>query len=303
MNKFRSMQIFVAVADARQLTRAAKTLHLSKSAVSHALTNLEEFLDLQLIKRDNRSWQLTDAGSIYYRQCKKILADVETMEDQTRQNRQTLSGLIRIATPDTFGSYTLTPVIAKFMELHPDISVDMKLTERNIDIIEERVDLAFKTGEVNESRLSVQIIGEAAVSIHASPDYIEKYGTPTSHTDLKNHKCIRYTRSPTWTLKKEGRTYEFVPPPYIMTDSGENMREFCIRGQGLAIMPTSLAEFAVKRGRLTRVLTDYEFKPMSVKAIMVRDNRAPTRVSKLLEFIVSELQTRDKDIAQFINAS
>ena len=300
MNKLRSMEIFVAVTEAGQLTQAAKGLSLSKSAVSHALTNLEEFLDIRLINRDDRTWRLTDAGSIYYRQCKNILADVEAMEDRTRENRQTLSGLIRIAAPDTFGSYTLTPVLAKFMELYPDIMIDMKLTESDIDILEERVDLAFRTGDVSDSRSTVQVIGEAEVAIHASPHYIEKYGAPKSHTELKNHKCIRYTRSPTWTLKKDGRTYEFVPPQHIMTDSGENMREFCIRGQGLAIMPTSLAEFAVRKGRLKHVLTDYTFRPMSVKAITVRDSRAPSRVSKLLDFILSELQTRDRDIAQFI---
>lgn len=300
MDRLRRMEIFSAIVEAGQLTQAAKTLNLSKSAVSHALTNLEEYLDLKLIKRDKRSWQLTDAGSTYYGRCKKILADVEIMEDQVRQDSRSLSGLIRVAAPDTFGSYTLTPVLSKFMNMHPDIVIEVKLTERYIDIIEERVDLAFRTGDVKESRLSVQVIGEAGVSIFASPEYIEKYGAPQTHSDLKKHKCITYTRSPTWRLEKDGRTYEFMPAPHVLTDNGENMREFCIRGQGLASMPSTLAEFAVNKGRLQRVLTDYNCGTMSVKAIMIRDNRAPARVSKLLDFILAELQSRPRDISQFV---
>ena len=302
MDKLRRMEIFTAVVEAGQLTQAAKTLNISKSAVSHALTDLEKYLNLQLIKRSNRTWQLTDVGSTYYAQCKKILLDVEAMEDLAQQDSQTLSGLIRISAPDTFGSYTLTPIIAKFMDMHPDIIVDINLTERFVDIIEERVDLAFRTGNGsdNKNQFSVQVIGSAAMAIHASPDYLEKYGYPDSHRDLKNHRCIRYTRSPMWFFNHDGRTYEFMPPPYVMTDSGENVREFCIRGQGLAFMPSSLAEFAVKKGRLKRVLTHYQFGTMSIKAIMVRDSRAPVRVGKLLDFIVSELQSREGDVAKFI---
>lgn len=302
MDKLRRMEIFTAIVEAGQLTQAANTLNISKSAVSHALTDLEKYLDIPLIKRNNRTWQLTDVGSTYYAQCKKILLDVQAMEDISQQDNPTLSGLIRISAPDTFGSYTLTPIIAKFMDMHPNIIVDINLTERYVDIIEERVHLAFRTGNGsdNKSQFSVQVIGKAAMAVYASPKYLEKNGYPENHRQLKNHKCIRYTRSPMWKFNHDGRAYEFTPQPYIMTDSGENLREFCIRGQGLAYMPSSLADFAAKKGRLKRVLTHYQFSRMSIKAIMVRDNRAPTRVGKLLEYIVSELQSREHDVAEFV---
>lgn len=196
MDRFRRMQIFVAVVEAGQLTRAAEVLHLSKSAVSHALTDLEKYLGLQLLARTNRSWQLTDAGVSYYTQSKKILADVEMMEDKARHESQTLSGLIRLSAPDTFGSYTLSPVISKFMDMHPDIVIELNLTERFVDLIEERVDLAFRTGRTKYSGMEVHKIGEAKAMIVSSPVYLEKYGVPTSHLQLKSHKCIRYTRSP-----------------------------------------------------------------------------------------------------------
>ena len=294
------MGIFVAVVEAGQLTRAAEDLGLSKSAVSHALKDLETYLDLQLLNRNARSWRLTDAGSIYYKKCKNILADVELMEDMTRGDRHNLSGLIRISAPDTFGSYTLTPVLSKFMDLHPNIVIELNLTERRVDLIEERVDLAFRTGHLEDSALIVQKIGEAHVSIFASPDYLKKRGEPKTHLDLKNHKCIQYTRSPTWRLKKEGKEYNFIPKSHVLTDSGETMREFCIRGQGLAAMPTMLAEFSVKKGRLVPVLKDYKNDPMPINAFRVKGNRASNRVLQLSDFVISELNSRKKDMAELV---
>lgn len=301
MDKFRRMEIFVAVVEAGQLTRAAQNMGLSKSAISHALSDLESYLDLRLLNRDVRSWQLTDAGSLYYKQCKKIIADVEEMEDIARGDMHNLSGLIRISAPDTFASYTLTPVLSKFMAIHPDIIIEINLTERHVDLIEERVDLAFRTGHSKDSTLIAQKIGEAHVSLFASPDYIKKHGEPKSHLDLRHHKCIQYTRSPQWRLKKDGKDYNFVPNSHVLTDSGETMREFCIRGQGIAAMPTMLAEFAVKKGRLVPVLKDYKSDPMPITAFRAKGNRATNRVLRLSDFVISELTSRKKDMAELID--
>jgi len=300
MDRFRRMEIFVAVVEARQLTRAAKVLHLSKSAVSHALTDLEEYLDLQLLNRNNRSWQLTDAGSTYYTECKKILSDVQMMEDKARGDNHSLSGHIRLSAPDTFGSYTLAPVIAKFMDINPNIIIELNLTERFVDLVEERVDIAFRTGHMKDSSLVAQKIGEAVMMFCASPAYLAKYGEPKTHHDLKNHRCLQYTRSPKWRLKKDNRWFEFMPKSHLLSDSGESLREFAIRGQGIAFMPSMLAEFAVRKGRLVKILKSYETANMPVSVLRLGDNRAPTRVIKLLDFIVEELRSRPRDIAEFI---
>lgn len=300
MDKFRRMQIFVAVVEAGQLTRAAQDLRLSKSAVSHALSDLEVYLDLQLLNRNTRSWQLTDAGSIYYKKCKKILADLEIMEDNVRADSQNLSGLIRVSATDTFGCYVLSPVISKFMKLHPKIVIDFTLTDRFVDLIEERVDIAIRTGPMKDNRLVARNIGATNMMIYASPDYLETYGTPQTHRDIKKHQCLEYTRSPKWRFNKDGRRHEFIPKAHLSTDSGESLREFCIRGQGLAFMPTMLAEFAVKKGRLVEVLKNYDYVKMPINVVRLGDNRAPTRVIKLLDFIVDDLNSRPRDVAEYV---
>lgn len=300
MDRLRRMEIFVTIVEAGQFTRAAQSLSLSKSSVSHALSDLEQYLDLQLIRRNNRSWQITDAGKSYYEKCKIILSDVAAMEDSARQESQVLSGYIRLSAPDTFGSYTLTPILAKFMEQHPNIVIEINLTERIVDLIEERVDIAFRAGAMKDSSLVARLLGEAEMVICASPSYLQKYGTPESHLDLKNHKCLRYSRSPNWTLMKGQKRFNFMPKDHVVTNSGETLREFAIRGQGIGYMPTMLAYRALKKGELVQTLTDYKGAALPVYAVRTGDDRVPTRVVKLLDFIIEELKNRQRDIAELV---
>ncbi len=296
MDRLRRMEIFVTIVEAGQFTRAASALSLSKSSVSHALSDLEKYLGLQLIKRNNRSWQLTDTGHVYYEQSKKILSDVRAMEDTARHESQRLSGHIRLSAPETFGSYTLTPIIATFMAKHPDIIIEINLTERLVDLIEERVDIAFRAGPMKDSSLVARMIGEAKMIICASPDYLEKNGEPTSHIDLKNHKCLRYSRGPTWSLMKGGRQYSFTPRDHIVTNSGETLRQFAIAGQGIGLMPTMLVQQALAKGSLVQTMTDYGGLPMPVYALRTGDNRAPARVTQLLDFIMDNIRARPDEM-------
>ena len=289
MDRFRRMKIFVAVVEAGQLTRAADKLLLSKSAVSHALTDLEKHLDLQLFLRNNRKWQLTDAGSNYYAQCKKIITDVEAMEDEVRKESQTLSGLIRLSSPITYCAYTLAPLIAKFMDMHPQISIELNLTDRTMDMLENRVDISFRGGNIKSRFLEAHKIGESPIMVCASPAYLEKFGTPKTHLDLKNHKCIRYSRVAHWRFMKDGRKFEVMPKDHILTDTGQKIREFCLQGQGLCYLPAMQTDYLIKQGRLVQVFTDYDFGTMPIHAVRIANIRVSNRVLQFLHFIISEL--------------
>lgn len=290
MNKFRRMEIFVAIVEAGQITRASEVLHLSKSAVSHALTDLETHMNLKLIDKTGGDWQLTEAGSHYYNQSKKILTDIKAMEDEVRQESQTLTGLIRLSAPVTYGTYTLVPIISEFLKIHPKILIELNLAERSIDMIGKRIDLSFRLGDVNDKSLEVHKVGESQLMMCASPAYLEKFGRPKTHLDLKNHKCLRYTGAEHWQFMKEGRRFKFMPKDHILTDNGETIRQFCIHGQGLAYIPSLLTEPFVRKGFLIKVLTDYEFGKLPILAVRIADNRASTRVTQLLNFITNALR-------------
>ncbi len=292
MDRFRRMEIFVAVVDTGQLTRAAEVLRLSKSAVSHALTDLEKYLDLQLIVRHNRKWHLTKAGATYYAQSKKLLAHVTAMENEVRQESKTLKGLIRISASITYGSYILVPIIAKFTKIHPNILIELNLTDSHVDMIEKRVDISFLAGRIKNRFLEAHKVAEFQMMMCASPEYIKEFGQPKTHLDLKNHKCIRYTQSPHWRLIKNDRRYEFMPKDHILSDSGEMILGFGLHGQGVVYLPSMLTDIPIKQGTLVKVLTDYECETMPIHAVRTAGNRASNRVVELLDYIVAERYKR-----------
>jgi len=288
MDRFRRMEIFVAIVETGQFTRAADSLHLSKSAVSHGLADLEKYLGIQLLSRNNRSLQLTAAGQNYYDQCKRILNDIEDVEDQVREADKRVSGHIRITAPDTFGSYLLTPIFAQFMQENPGITLDLNLTERNVDLVEEGVDLAFRIAATEDQQYISQKLSSVHMVTCASPDYLKRNGPLKTHKDLKHHNCLRYTRSPTWHLSKDGRIFEFTPSGTIRTNSGENLRQFAIAGQGVIYLPLFLTWHALKRGRLVRVLTDYEGRKLNGYIVRPRSEHCPARVLNLIDFAIEK---------------
>lgn len=295
MDKFRQMEIFTAVVETRQLTRAANILQLSKSAISHAMANLEESLGVELLTRNSRAWQLTSGGEYYYEECTKILSALEAMEDQVRHS-QNLSGLIRVSSPSAFGTYALAPIVAKFMSLHPDIVIEFNLADSFIDIVEERVDLSIRDATLKDLNLKIEGLEEHTIfqtqmGIYASTKYIEKHGSPTSYTDLKNYDCIHYSPNPLWRMSKAGREYKFMPNERLKVDSGEAVRQFCIRGQGLSYIASRLVQDAVAKGALVEVLPDYDSLKMPVHALVAKDKYIPRRVTRLLEFIMTALAT------------
>ena len=305
MDKFRSMEIFVTLVEAGQLTRAANELHLSKSAVSSSLTSLEEYLDTRLLTRNNRAWQLTEAGITYYNNSKKILADIETIEDNAQQGCRNLSGLIRVSSAGTFGSFILTPIISKFMKMHPNIVIELNLMGTLEDLIEERVDIAFRAPPLqedilNNKKIERYIIGNTEMVLCSSPAYLESCGTPKTHLDLNNHKCIMYTRIPTWSLSKNGRRFEHTPKGCLVTDNAVTMRQFCIQGQGLIFISSSLALSALAKGKLVPILENYECGSVHIEAIRIKGKHAPPRVVQLLQFILDELRGHTNDMLKFV---
>jgi len=290
MDRFRRMEIFVAIVEAGQLTRAAETLHLSKSAVSHGLADLEKYLGLQLLARSPRSLQLTEAGQSYYDQCKRILVDIENLEDQVRGEERRVSGHIRITTPDTFGSYLLTPIFAQFMEENPGITLDLNLTERQVDLIEEGFDLAFRIMPIEDSQYISQKLSTVRMVTCASPGYLKAGNPLTDHKDLKHHNCLRYARSPTWYLIKNGRSFEFTPEGTLTTNSGENLRQFAIAGQGIVHLPYFLVHHSLSKGRLVQVLSDYEGRKMDGYIVRPANRHCPARVHSLIDYTFERVQ-------------
>jgi DNA-binding transcriptional LysR family regulator len=282
------MEIFVGVVEAGQITRAAEVLKLSKSAVSHGLSDLEKYLGLQLLSRNNRALQLTEAGQSYYEDCKRILSDVGAAEDQVRQTENQVSGNIRLTAPDSFGSYLLTPIFAAFMEENPGITLDLNLTERQVDLVEEGYDLAFRISPAHDEKHITQKLSSVHMVTCASPAYLKQHGSPATIKDLKHHNCLLYVRSPVWHLVKDGRVHEFMPEGNIRTNSGENLRQFAVAGVGIIHLPYFLAYHALAKGRLVEVLPDYQSRRLDGYIVRPAHKHCPARVHSLMEYTINQ---------------
>ena len=287
MDRLRRMEIFNAVVEAGQFTRAATALNLSKSAVSHAINDLEKFLGLQLLTRSNRSLQLTEAGQNYYEQSARILSDISELEHKTRKSDRDVSGRIRLSAPMTFASNELSPVISRFMDENPAVTVELVLTETVIDLVEEGIDLAVRIGGLKDSRLIARKISEISHVLCASPEYLRTQKKLTDLSALKEVNCLKFTRTPIWHLTLNGRTYKFAPKGSLVSNSGEALREFAIAGQGVAFLPEFLAEPALSDGRLKRILPQYKSQKLNVSLIRPPGRHYPLRVRRLSEAIIA----------------
>ena len=291
MAQLRQMKIFVKLVETGQFTRASKQLAVSKSTVSKAVSDLEVYLGLQLVKRDGRSLQLTDAGHLYFTECSRLLAEISEVEDQVRGDNLGMSGFIRITAPTAFGNKTLAPLVEKFLTLHPKISLEIILTERKVDLVAEGIDVAFRFGALKDSDLLTRKIGTTRMTICAAPSYRDEKGLPGSFDELKDHNCLVYTGNPFWVFDMDGDEYRFEPQGNIRTNSGNNLREFVLAGVGIGFFPEYWIADDLNSGKLLRVLEGTSGDLLDIRVLRPAGRHYPARVRSFIDFIQAEMKS------------
>lgn len=292
MDRLRRMEIFVKVVQSGGFTRAAKQLSVSKSTVSQAVTDLELYLGLQLINRNSRSLQLTDVGQDYYENCLRVLSDIHEMEDTVRGEATRVAGQICITAPPSFGAYALTPIVSRFMGENPGVTIKMHLTEENVDLISEGIDIAFRMGPLKDSRLLARKIGEANMVVCAASSYLDARGRPEHPDELVHHDCLTYTRLPIWHLHRGEEMHSIDPDGSVETNSGESLLEFTLKGWGIAQMPDIVVRKPLKAGKLETVLTDYKGQKLDFYLVRPPARHCPLRVKRFIDFFVADQKTK-----------
>lgn len=301
MNKLRRMEIFRAVAEAGRFSLAADKLGLSKSAVSHAIKDLEQFLGVQLINRNNRDFQLTSDGEIYYRQCVHILSEIGAIEESYRQDQASIDGHIALTAPITFGVKRLSPLLSEFLSLNPKIDLSQTLAEHNVDLVQAGLDMAVRIGHQNQSTQPMVQITSVEMIITASPEFIASHPELKTPDDLKNVSTLQYRWTPKWNLSKDGKSFSHSPKGRILSDSGEALAEFTARGMGVSNLPDFIVDDAIESGRVERLFPDYEMERFPVNLVFPASNHRPVRVQKLADFLVQAFAESGKTISK-VNA-
>ncbi|MGG7578400.1 LysR family transcriptional regulator [Rhizobium sp. Nf11,1] len=296
INRSGEMEVFVSVVERGGFSAAASARRMTPSAVSKLVARLEARLGVRLVNRSTRKLQLTPEGCAFYERSIAILADIAEAERQSSSGEQA-SGRIRINTSASFGNHVLAPLVPAFMALHPAVTLDITHTDRIVDLMEERADVAIRTGPLKNSSLIARKLGTTGKLIVASPDYLRRHGEPCGVADLSRHCRIGFSYARAvegWPLREDGETMTVPITPGVQVADGEAMRHLALAGAGLARLATFAVRADIAAGRLVPVLEAAD--PGDIEEFyalyMGQGGLLPARVRALLDFLVQHVRLR-----------
>lgn len=287
------LTVFVQVVENGSFSRAAKQLAMANSAVSRVVKRLEEKLGVNLINRTTRQLRLTEEGSQYFRRVQKILQEMAAAEAEMLAVHEVPQGVLRIDSAMPMVLHLLVPLAAKFNERYPHIQLSLVSSEGYINLIERKVDIALRAGELDDSGLRARHLFDSHFRVIASPDYLAKHGTPQSTEALANHQCLGFTEPSslnTWTvLDAQGNPYKISP--HFTASSGEILRSLCLSGCGIACLSDFLVDNDIAEGKLIPLLTEQTAnKTLPFNAVYYSDKAVNLRLRVFLDFLVEELR-------------
>lgn len=269
MDRIEAMQLFVRVADAGSFSRAAADLELGQPTVSRRIQDLEASLGTTLFQRTTRALSLTEAGERFYRRAVDILTEYDEAEAEARGLEHSPVGLLRISCSHSFARRVVAPAVPGFLAAYPSIRFDLVSDDAITDLVAEGVDLAFRLGELRDSRLMAKKLGEAPQVLWAAPEYIARHGAPKTVEDIVNHNAVvfRHTRQTIWELRRGDELYEARVDGPFRASSGETLLEAAAGGLGIMLAPAWLASECFGDQRLVRVLPEWQGPSLSIHGV------------------------------------
>lgn len=289
MQDLNEMAIFAIVVGSGSFTKAAEKLKLPKSTVSRKVSQLEKRIGVRLINRTTRNLKPTETGKLYYSECQKMLEQADEADRIVNNMQSEPSGLLRISTPLAFGTPFFIDVIKQFLEKYPKVNVEIISDNKQVDMLEQEVDIAFRVGPLSDSSLIARNIGTARLSLCASPEYIRKYGEPQSIQDLEKHTCISHPVSP-WTFQTSNGKIEFVPRSRMIANDMEMIRKMVREGFGIGAVPQILISEDLNNKSLVKILPDISFQERTFYLVYPSRREPPSKVVAFTDFIFAHCQ-------------
>lgn len=289
INRSGEMEVFVQVVEQGGFSHAARRCGMTQSAVSKLISRLETRLGARLFNRSTRRLDLTPEGCVFYERAAAILSDMEEAESLAGRGEQPV-GRIRLNTSASYAVHVLEPLVPVFLELYPDVTLDIVQTDRVIDLLEERTDIAVRAGALKDSSLTARKLGETQMLIVASRDYLETFGTPEQVADLDHHQRLGFSyprEIEGWPLMEAGRQVQGVPPSRVQASDGESLRRLALHGAGLVRLAAFTVRGDIAAGRLVPVLEACQASDTETfHAIYVgQGGPLPARVRALLDYL------------------
>ncbi|WP_433693747.1 LysR family transcriptional regulator [Herbaspirillum seropedicae] len=294
MDRLRAMETFVAVTELGNFTEAARQLDISAVMVGKYVHGLEARLGARLLERTTRRQNLTDAGRIFYEDAKRALEHMRIAETSVERLRATPSGTLRISAPITFGSYVIAPLAATFQQIYPLVQVELELSNRNVDLIEEGFDLAVRIGELGNVDLIAKPLTMYHMVICASPGYLAQYGRPETPQDLTAHRCLSHSLwNPRHGWKLDDEDGPQAPGKSVFTcNDGNGLRLAAIEGAGLLLQPEVLLSHDLACGTLVKVLEAYTPRPRPIHLVYRPDRHPLPKLTQFVEHLLKHVPER-----------
>jgi DNA-binding transcriptional LysR family regulator len=294
MSRQADLETFLAVVDHGSFSAAARALGQTPSAVGKRIAQLEARLGVVLLHRSTRRMALTEAGGHYAEEAREIASRLAVLEEDISNGSGKLSGTVRMTAPSALGRLHVAPAVIRFMQAHADVEIDLLMTDRNVDLVAEGIDLAVRTGVAEESTLIARRVTRYARTVCATPDYLARAGRPHDPRALARHRCLKLSREVKpgdWGLDGAAVLTHRLGRG-LRCNSLETLHAACLAGEGIACLPRFLCHADMRAGRLEPVLGAHHGADAAGDISILRPETAvlPSRVRALIEFLVADMK-------------
>jgi len=289
MDTIDGMRTFIAVAKQNSFTGGAKLVGISTKLASKYIGQLEERLDAQLFNRTTRSVTLTETGQAYFEKCIPVLEQFDELEDVVQQRQSELAGVIRITAPTGFGSTKLVEALEPFQRKHPNVSIDMRLSDHNVSIVEEGVDLAIRFGNLQDSTMIARKLMDMRIVVFASPAYLAEFGQPKHPSALSTHNCLLQQTSTEphhWQFKVKDQLTSYPVNGSFSANSPRAVAHMAATGLGIGIGPAYVVESYINDGSLIVLFENNESRIIPLHAVYPSNRHLSKRIRALIDHLV-----------------
>jgi len=296
MDRFLEMQTFAAVADAGSFVNAAEVLGLSKAAVSRHVADLETRLGVRLIHRTTRRLSLTEEGEVFLARSRELVAGVEAAEAELGARGGGARGLLRINAPVSFGITHLAPLWPEFQARYPEVRLDVELSDRIVDLLEEGYDLAIRIADLPSSTLVGRRLATTRMVLCASPEYLARHGVPREPGQLAGHAKISYSYwggGNEWSFAGPGGEVRARIDPRLMSNNGETCRAAALAHQGIIFQPGFLVGDDLAAGRLIELMPEYHALELGIYALYPTRKHVAPKVRAMIDFLLQKFADTD----------
>jgi DNA-binding transcriptional LysR family regulator len=287
------LQLFVEIVKAGNLSAAARALNSSPAAMSRGLSALESRLGVRLVTRTSRTFELTEEGQLFYERCERIVEEIAEAEAEASSQGKSVKGKLRIGAPMEIGRRLIAPLVARFVEKYPGIQAHLYLSDSDLDVIDDGLDVALRVGLPTDASVIAKKILSTRRAVCASPSYLKRHGIPRRPEDLRQHDCIRLVRGrrvmDTWSFQEDGKRFELIVRGALTTTSAEVVHNWVRSGKGIALKAVWDVQPDLEAGTLVECLREFWCDEIDLFAVCASRQHLFPRVRVFRDFISAML--------------